>query len=54
MESIDELAVKLKGDMERWEDEIFNWACSLARGIAKNLLEEIDEELMGKRTKTLR
>lgn len=44
MESIDDLAVKLKGDVGKWEEEIFSWACSLAQEIAKALLEEIDEE----------
>ncbi len=43
MESIYELAVKLEGDVGRWEEEIFKWACSLAREAAKALLEEIDE-----------
>lgn len=46
MESIDDLAVKLKGNVGRWEEEIFSWACSLAQEVAKALLEGIDEELM--------
>ena len=46
MESIDELAAKLKGDTWRWEEEIFNWSCSLAQELAKALLENIDEQLM--------
>ncbi|MGQ9546693.1 MAG: ISLre2 family transposase, partial [Dehalococcoidia bacterium] len=54
MESIDELAMKLKVDAGRWEEEIFKWACSLAQGLAKAVLEEIDEELMKKRDKSLK
>jgi len=53
MESIDELAVKLKGDVGRWEEVIFNWACSLAQEMAKALLEDIDEELMRERDRGL-
>lgn len=54
MESIDELAMKLKVDVGEWEEEIFRWACSLAQGLAKDLLEEIDDELMKKRDKSLK
>lgn len=46
MESIDELAVKLKGDVGRWEEEIFKWTCNLAQELAKAMLESIDKELM--------
>jgi len=54
MESIDELAVKLKGDVGRWEEEIFSWACSLAQEVAKALLENIDEELMKGKDQSLK
>ena len=54
MESIEELAVKLKGDVGGWEEEIFRWACDLARSMAKALLEKIDEELMKSREEGLR
>ena len=46
MESIDGLAVKLKGDVGKWEEEIFKWTCSLAQQLAKTLLENIAKELM--------
>jgi hypothetical protein len=46
MKSIDELAIKLKGDVRSWENEIFSWACSLAQEVAKALLENLDEEMM--------
>ena len=46
MESIEELAAKLKGDAGGWEEEIFSWACDLARSMAKALLEKVDGELM--------
>jgi hypothetical protein len=35
MKSIDELTVKLKGDVTGWEEVVFNWTCSLAQEIAK-------------------
>jgi len=54
MESIDELVVRLKGDMGRWEEEIFNWACSLAQEITKVLLEGVDEELMKEKDQSLK
>lgn len=54
MERIEELAVKLKGDVGRWEEEIFNWACNLAQELAKGLLESIDEELMKQREQSLK
>jgi hypothetical protein len=53
MKSIDELAVKLKGDVMGWEEEVFKWACSLAQEIAKTLLESVDEELMKKKEQSL-
>lgn len=54
MESIEEVAAKLKGDGGRWEEEIFHWACELAQSAAKELLERIDEELMKEREEGLR
>jgi hypothetical protein len=54
MESIDDLAVKLKADVRGWEEGIYKWACSLAQELARGLLQEIDEELMKKRDKSLR
>jgi hypothetical protein len=53
MESIEELAVKLKMDVGRWEEEIFSWAYNLAQEVAKALLENIDEGLMRGRGKSL-
>ncbi len=54
MESIDELAVKLKGDVWRWEEEIFNWTCSLAQELAKTLLENVDKQLMEEKDQSLK
>ena len=54
MESIDELAVKLKGNLGSWEEEIFNWACSLAQEVAKVLLESMDKELMKEKEPSLK
>ena len=53
MESIPELAARLKGEVGMWEEEILNWAYELARSVAKGLLEEVDEELMKGREKSL-
>ena len=54
MESIDELTIKLKADVGKWEEEIFKWACSLAQEVSKALLEEIDEELMRQKDQSLK
>ena len=54
MESIEELAAKLKGDVGGWEEGIFNWTCNLAQSLAKVLLEKIDEQLMESREEGLK
>jgi Uncharacterised protein family (UPF0236) len=54
MESIDELAVKLKGEVGRWEEVIFKWTCSLAQELAKVILESIDKELMKQKASNLK
>jgi hypothetical protein len=54
MESIDGLAVKIKGDVGRWEEEIFKWSCMLAQELAKTLLENIDKQLMKERDQSLK
>ena len=54
MESIEELTEKLKGDVGRWEAEIFDWACKLAQYMANAVLEEIDEQLMKRRDKDVK
>lgn len=54
MESIDKLAVKLKGDVGRWEELIFKWTCSLARELATVTLESIDKQLMKDRDQSLK
>jgi len=54
MESIDDLAVELKGDVRGWEEEIFNWTCSLAQELAKTLLENVDKQLMEEKDQSLK
>jgi hypothetical protein len=54
MESIEELAVKLKADVGRWEEEVFKWTCTLAQEVAKALLESIDEDLMRQKDGSLK
>ena len=54
MESINELAVKLKGDVRGWEGEIYNWACSFAQELAKAVLESVDEQLMKEKDQSLK
>ena len=54
MESIEQLASKLKGDVGKWEEEVFRWTCSLAQEVAKALLEIIDEELIKQKDGSLK
>ena len=54
MESIDGLTIKLKGDVGKWEEEIFKWSCILAQELAKTLLENIDKQLMRERDQSLK
>jgi hypothetical protein len=54
MKSIDELAIKLKGDVRNWEGEILSWACSPAQEVAKALLENVDKEPMKKKGPSLK
>ena len=49
MEKVDEFREKLKKDVGRWEEETFGFACDLARTLAKDVLEELDNELMQER-----
>ena len=46
MEKIDEFREKLKEDSRGWEEKIFGFACDLARTLAKEVLEDLDDELM--------
>lgn len=54
MESIEQLAIRLKGDAGKWDEEVFEWACSLAQEVAKALLEGIDEDLMRQKDASLK
>ncbi len=54
MESIEQLAVKLKADVGKWEEEMFKWTCTLAQEVAKALLESIDEDLMRQKDRSLK
>jgi len=54
MESIEQLAVKLKADVGKWEEEVFKWTCSLAQEVAQALLESIDEDLMRQKDGSLK
>ena len=53
MESIEEFAARLKGDVGRREEMVFQWACDLAKVVAKYLLEKTDEALMKSREASL-
>jgi len=46
MEKIDEFREKLKEDLEGWEEKAFGFACDLARSLAKEILEELDDKLV--------
>ena len=49
MERVEEVKKKLKEDMRGWEEEIFRFACDLAQTLAKDIVEELDNELMQER-----
>jgi hypothetical protein len=49
MEKIAELREKLKEGTEKWEEEIFGFTCVFAQELAKEVLEELDNELMQER-----
>ena len=49
MERLEEIKKKLKEDLGDWEGVIFGFACDLARTLAKEVLEELDSELMQER-----
>jgi len=49
MERVEELKKKLKEDAGGWEEEIFRFACDLAQTLAKEVLGELDNELMQER-----
>jgi len=46
MDRVEEVKKKLKEDTGHWEEEIFGYACDLARALAKEVLEELDNKLM--------
>jgi len=39
MEKVEELKKKLKERTEHWEEEVFRFACDLARGMSRSLSE---------------
>ena len=49
MEKVSELRKKLKEDTGKWEEEILRFVCVLAQTLAKDVLEELDNELMQER-----
>ncbi len=54
MERLEEIKKKLKEDLGDWEEVIFGFACDLARTLAKEVLEELDNELMQERNDTMK
>ena len=46
MEKVAELSKKLKEDTGKWEEEIFAFVCVFAQELAKDVLEELDNELL--------
>jgi hypothetical protein len=42
LERVEEFKKKLEEDVGHWEEEIFRFACDLARRPAKEILEELD------------
>ena len=49
MEKVAKIRKNLKEGIGNWEEEIFHVACSLSRKMAKDILEELDNELMRRR-----
>jgi hypothetical protein len=49
MEKVAELREKLKESTGDWEEEIFRFACAFGQAVAKDVLEELDNELMQRR-----
>ena len=54
MERVEELKKKLKERMEHWEEETFRFACDLASRLAREIIEEINDELMRRRDGDMR
>lgn len=54
MEKIEEIKEKIKKDPQNWEKAIFQFACSLACEMAKEMLEGMDDELARRKTKDIR
>lgn len=54
MSKIDELREKIKEQPERWEQEIFQFACSLACKLAEQIFREMDDRLKEKKTLGMR
>jgi len=54
MESIAELTQRLKGDVEGWEEEIWNFSRVLAQELARALLEGVDRQLLEERDRSLK
>jgi len=51
MEKVAELRKKLKDGTGNWEEEIFRFACDFAQAVAKDIFEELDNEMMRQREK---
>ena len=51
MEKVAELREKLKEGTGNWEEEIFRFACDFAQAVAKDIFEELDNEMMRQREK---
>ena len=49
MERVAELRKKLKEGTGNWEEEIFRFACAFGQAVTKDILEELDNELMQQR-----
>ena len=54
MERLEEIKKKPKEDLGDWEEVIFGLACDLARTLAKEVLEELDNELMQERDDSMK
>jgi len=49
MEKVAELREKLKEGTGNWEEEIFRFACAFGQAVTKDILGELDNDLMQQR-----
>jgi len=54
MEEVEDFRRKLKEGPGCWEEKIFSFVCDLSRSLAKEILEELDDELMREKAEDMK